>query len=265
MYLYLTDESNRPPEPDRFFVYGGLVIDADRIPELDRIVRDIRTRFHYLPGETFKFSNVGNHDATEHRDAKAAVLAALPGLGASFIATTILRQVIGGQVNGQIQNDEYIEFAINTATAGFHKYLRTAQGHGIMLLDRDADPGRFNAMAARYQEGLQPAGYNLAVNDRIHLFGMTSNNASHLSSAADIALGAFRYCLDYACGVGLEPAARSLMTALLPTIWSDPTTGVFREYGYVPRPVVDNIYSPAIRATYDRVADTLRDLAGMAP
>lgn len=265
MYLYLTDESNKPPDPGRFFIYGGLVIDSERLPDLDRAISRIRTRHNYPPGDTFKFSNVGGNDADEHRAAKAEVLGALADLGASFIATLTLRQLLVGQVNGLIQSEEYVEWAINTATAGFHKFLRSkppGEGHGAMFIDRDADPTRFNMLADRYQRGLAPGGYRRAVNDRIHLFGMTNNNASHLSSAADIALGAFRYCVDFACEVGREEVAQELMGSLSRLLWKSPNGERFREYGYIPRPVPDHIGSAAHQATYRHVAQTLTRLAG---
>jgi hypothetical protein len=263
MYLFLTDETNKPPELDRFFIYGGLVIESERLPALDRAIARIRREHNYPPGETFKFSNVGNNDATEHREAKAEALAAVADLGASFIATMILRQVIAGQVDGELRSEEYIEWSINTATAGFHKFLRskpTREGHGAMFIDRDADPARFNRLAERYQLGLAPTGYRLPVNDRIHLFGMTNNNSSHLSSAADIALGAFRYCVNFACGDGREDVSRELMASLSRLIWSSPT-GRRSEFGYIPRPVPANILHPGHRRTYARVTTTLAGLA----
>ncbi len=54
--------------------------------------------------------------------------------------------------------------------------------------------------------------------DRIKLLTSTCTNASHASSAMDVTLGAFRYCINQPKNL---PAARAMMAKVVRLIWHE--------------------------------------------
>jgi hypothetical protein len=196
MYLFLTDESNKPPEEQQFFIYGGVAVPSNRVPDLHARIDAVRKVHHYAAGENLKFSNIDGKDAGEHRAAKDGVLAALAECEADLLVTVVLEQILRTQ-----DESAYMSMAINAMTSVYHQFLTAHDEQGSLLVDRvdkrrKSEIDEFTEHARRFQTGLVMEGYEYPVNDRVLLFGMTSNNASHLSSAADIALGAFRYCVN---------------------------------------------------------------------
>jgi len=103
-------------------------------------------------------------------------------------------------------------------------------------------------------------GMHIPAADQIKLFGMTNDNASNLSSAADIALGAFRYCANTAVGHGREPVTREMFPNLANIMWNVVDgAGNLRigGYGYHPRPKREKIGSPEMLQRYDDLAAAL--------
>ncbi|TFC15214.1 hypothetical protein E3O19_08780 [Cryobacterium algoritolerans] len=147
---------------------------------------------------------------------------------------------------------------MNTVTGAYRKMLSSEGTHGIMLMDRDND--RFDHLEYLFQHGLDMRGSHIRVDDRIMLFGMTNDNASNLSSAADIALGAFRYCVNTAVGDGREPVAREMFPNLAEIMWAKELAEgaqLFSGYGYHPRPKLDQIRVQSHRSRYDNLAAAL--------
>lgn len=100
----------------------------------------------------------------------------------------------------------------------------------------------------------------MRLDDRIRLFGMTNDNASSLSSASDIALGAFRYCLNTAAGEGREDVARQMFPDLATIMWGqldaqgDPKIS---GRGFNPYPLLGNIRVDSYRERYKALSDAL--------
>ncbi len=81
--------------------------------------------------------------------------------------------------------DTRMNWALNTIMYAYADMLSREDATGIALLDRDN--GRYDHLEHLFQNGLQfPGGRNFYLDHRIKLFGMTSDNASHISSAADV-------------------------------------------------------------------------------
>ncbi|MBN9194585.1 MAG: DUF3800 domain-containing protein [Microbacterium sp.] len=200
MWVLFVDETNFPPEEGQFFIYGGVAIHTDKLPKLNRKVDRIRRRYDYAPGQSLKFTNQGGADPRLHRAAKRKVLRAVERANGKFFATVVLERVLARK-----EPEQYVSWAVNAVTQVFHEFLEREDAYGGLMMDRvdrDQVNHALNELADRFQSGLSfPDGYR-AVNDRILWFGMTNNNASHLSSCADIVLGAFRYCVNAATGHG---------------------------------------------------------------
>jgi hypothetical protein len=226
VYWFVTDDSNRPPKDGQFFIYGGLIIPGDSIPLIHQAVEAIRQKYGYRAGDAFKFNTESKPvDVSEDAAAlaKAEVLKMLEAQNAFFIATPVLSHVIARtkkRGKSVLDMDTATFFALNQLTAAFHSFLASKERNtwGAMFIDRDLN--LLNHLSDIFQKGIKPEGYPHAVDDRIHSFALLSNNASHLSSVADIAVGAFRYMVNAATVGGDEETAVKLMKLLEPIILS---------------------------------------------
>ncbi|POH63649.1 hypothetical protein C3B60_16170 [Cryobacterium zongtaii] len=256
VHTFLVDETNRNYVENHFFIVGGLVYTPEQIgPVNDAIVR-VRREAGYLAGDSLKFNTNERPDyisPATHRDAKKLVVSALKDIGVRMIVSVVLHDLCRNQ-----SYDERMNWALNTVTGAYSRLLASENTHGIMLMDRDND--RFDHLEYLFQHGLKMSNRHVRVDNRIMLFGMTNDNASNLSSAADIALGAFRYCLNTAVGDGREPVAREMFPDLTEIMWANDLGGgakLYAGYGYHPRPQLEKIRVVAHRARYDNLAAAL--------
>jgi hypothetical protein len=258
MHLFMIDETNRDYVENHFFIVGGLVIKPEQVEAVSAAVAARRRAAGFRAGDSFKFdtnSRPAHVPIAKHRDAKRDLIADLNTIGVRMIVSVVLHDLC--------QTQDYntrMEWALNTLAGAYRKLLISESAKGIVLMDRDND--RFDHLEYLFQHGLRMFnGGNIRVDDRILLFGMTSDNASHLSSAADIALGAFRYCVNTAVGDGREPVALEMFPNLAAIIWSGTNRAgeaTFREHGYHPRPKIESIRHDHMRDRYDGLADALR-------
>lgn len=201
---------------------------------MDAAVAKRRREAGFRPGDSFKFSTSERPsyvDAAAHREAKRDVVADLKEIGVRMIVNVVLHDLCKGQ-----DYNTRMEWALNTLAYAYLRLLREDEAYGYMLMDRDND--RFGHLETLFQTGLGMPGGQVLLHDKIKLFGMTSDNASNLSSAADIALGAFRYCANTVSGKGREDVAKAMFPALASIMWSRTEAGRERigGYGYNPRP-----------------------------
>lgn len=218
MHLFLADETNKNPQPGQFFLYGGLVLNTDRIPAIHSGIAGIRKRFQYAPGANFKFTNQQGIDPATHATAKAEVLKLLAAEEAELLVTVVHQSIIARQ-----EEAKYMAMAINAATSNFYSFLVAHDSHGVLQIDRvdqrsKGEADQYKQLADRFQRGLSmPGGETFPIFERVVMFGMTNNNSSHLSSAADIALGSLCVCVNAATGhTKSDTAARDLMKLVDP-------------------------------------------------
>ncbi|MFB9309509.1 hypothetical protein BJY17_001029 [Agromyces hippuratus] len=253
MHIFLVDETNRDYVENHFFIVGGLVYTPEQIPLVDAAVAACRAAAGYRPGDNFKFNTNERPSYVSpetHREAKKSLIADLRRIGVRMIVSVVLHDLCRNQTY-----DERMEWSLNTVAGAYRKLLVADQARGIMLMDRDND--RFDHLEHLFQHGLTfQDGSHIGLHDRIVLFGMTNDNASNLSSAADIALGAFRYSVNTAVGAGREPVAREMFPDLAAIMWSGEVGGRrrFRGFGYLPRPLTP--VAPHL-ARYTNLAEAL--------
>jgi hypothetical protein len=85
--------------------------------------------------------------------------------------------------------------------------------------------------------------------NRVKLFTATCINGSHASSAMDIVLGTFRYCINQPKNIA---AAKKMMANVTRLIWheQDGENIHAMERGLIFRPKLPNISVPAYKAEY---------------
>ncbi|MBL3699655.1 hypothetical protein [Leucobacter luti] len=259
MYLFLVDETNAGFVPNKFFILGGLVFTEEQVPLVDAAVKARREEYGYRNGDSFKFNT---HTRPEQvsienfRLAKQAVISDLREIGVRMIVTVVLHDVAGQEP------DRLMEWGLENVAYPYHKLLGEESAQGFMLMDRDNQ--RYDFLESFHQHGFDYSGSRKSVQDRILLFGMTNDNASHLASATDIALGAFRYCVNAAGGEGRDEIAASMFRDLSHLMWGVEKENGVRQiggYGYHPSPKPSTVYHPPYRARYERLATALKEYA----
>jgi len=257
MHWFIVDETNRDYAANHFFIVGGLVFTAEQIDSVDAAVREIRARHGYLPGDSFKFDTRARPEQVsieESTAAKGELITALQELGVRMITYVILHDLCMNQTY-----DVRMNFALNTLAYAYHSLLQSESATGVMLMDRDND--RYSHLESLFQTGLQFPGRTFRLDGRIKLFGMTNDNASHLSSAADVALGAFRYCVNTAGGWGRDAVARGMFPSVSSLMWGI-TQGDVRRiggYGFHSRP--QRVGKPEFQDLYANLLTGLMEYA----
>lgn len=263
MDILLTDETNLAPKEHQFFIYGGVAISGGQVARLHDGVQKIRQKYDFAAGASLKFSNQESHDVDAHRRAKRATFKLMRRCDARLLCSVVLERVLRPHADSpQI----YVGWALNAVTMAYHEMLKREDRRGVLLMDRvDSKQVNFALQehSDRFQKGLQfPSGYSRPVSDRIVAFGMTSNNASHLSSCTDIAIGTLAYCMNAVAGVGgAKMEVASKMAPLLRPIWWRPHPRRSTPDGYIPRP--KDQWVGDVRARYADMSRGLRVLGAM--
>lgn len=259
MHMFLIDETNLNYRADRFFILGGLVITVDQISRVDQAVKERRQEFGYRNGDSFKFNTHSRppHVSVESaKDAKRAIIEDLKNIGVRLIITVVLHQISANK------GERLLEWGLSNVAASYHRLLEEEAAKGFMFMDRDSD--RFKFFSEFHQHGFNYEDRVKSVQDRILLFGMTNDRASHLASATDIALGAFRYCVNTASGEGRSEIAKGMFKNLAQLLWArEDESGVLhaKGYGYIPSPNPECIKVPQYRMRYEQLAKALESYA----
>lgn len=252
MHIFQADETNKNPVAGQFFIYGGLVATEEQQVLVHNVVAEVRDRHGYLPGDSFKFHTRSRPAQVTVEKAKAAkqeLVERLGQIGVRMIVYVILHDIARKKSESEVMN-----YALNTVAARYHRLLEVDQAHGSMVIDRADD--QHGHLEKLFQHGIQIDGWSMRLDDRILSFGMTSDNSTHLSSAVDIALGAFRYCVNTAGGQGSEIVAADIFPPLAELVWGVHVNGVRQVggYGYIARPQDVRVPTYAIKYTELRQA-----------
>lgn len=259
MHWYVTDETNNNFVSGNFFIYGGLVLTDEQVLLVTDAVAEIRQKYGYVRGDSFKFHTRSRPAAVSISDSKKAkkeLVETLERLGVRMIVYVILHDI------AKAQSDEVrMNWALNTVTWAYHRLLEMESARGFFMMDR-ADEQHAH-LAELFQLGIDIDGKRVPVDDRVIGLGMTSDNASHLSSAVDIALGGFRYCVNAAVGDGSEAVAADILPPLARMIWSHEVGGVkyVRNFGFHSMPK-GTIKSTRFATIYDGLYQKLNTYTG---
>jgi hypothetical protein len=215
MYLVLTDETNvRPSDTAKFFTYGALLIPMDEVPDLDRAIAAIRDAHGYRASDELKFDTRARHNHVDIEAAKTAkneVVEAAITAGCKFIVYAILHDIIANK-----NQDECFQYAINSVIARTHEYLQHSNDDAMLLVDSLPIGKQFSFLARKFTRGIEMESGSTARLPKIRLFGATCSNASNVSSAMDIVLGCWRYCINQPKN---EDAARKMLDNLNQMLW----------------------------------------------
>ena len=257
LYFLFTDETNKDPsEESEFFIYGGLIVSADKLTELHSRIASIRERHGYRPGDRFKFTTKGRpgHVTSEqHRLAKKAVLQDCSELGIKLAAYVVLHEIARKRME-----KELIGWGANAIAVEFDRFLEEQDSTGICVVDRYQ--GDFEYLQEKFEAGLRRENGQTTRSDRILAFASSCDGASHAMSAIDIILGAFRYCVN---DRDRGSAAREMFPMVARMLWQRWTgsktshSGMFATL-FWPR----RVRSPKYQRAYAELDEHLEVLAG---
>jgi hypothetical protein len=256
VHLLLTDETNAvPSDKARFFVYGGLVIDFGVLAQLDDLVATTRVKFGYRPGDLLKFdtnARPGQVSLEAATAAKNEVIQACIEVGCKFIAYVVLHAIARSR-----RADEIVAWGANCVIGKFNYFLHSVGSYGVVAMDRFPAGRDYSFLTDKFCYGLTFQGEDPVTLDRIKLFSSTCINASHASSAMDITLGAFRYCINQPENV---EAAKVMMANICRLIWCtrDGDNLMPLERGLIFRP--KEVAVDKYKAEYDGLLRGINDL-----
>ncbi len=260
MHILFTDETNiRPGKGIRFFIYGGLVFPIEALSTLDKGIEKIRVGARFNPQDVLKFatSTRPSHVSAEvHTNAKREVVELCLATNCKFIAHIIHHGIIKNQ-----DQDQQVQWAANLVIGRYNKFLRQENDDGICIVDNLPVTKQFRYLSEKFTQGLVlKDGKNVRL-DRIKLFGATCINASHASSAMDIVLGSFRYCVNDPAN---KDAAREMMRSIVKLIWhrKEGDTYYVRGLGMIIRPSLEELEEryPKFKPDYDQLTYSINEL-----
>lgn len=191
MYLLYCDESNLEKKDNDFFVYGGLVVEAEAARSLSFAVDAIRKSAKIPKEFVLKFNPGPGH--LSHQDfiaLKQAVIEAAIEHGCLFLASLILHNVATSP-------DDARRNEINRICYHYDCYLNRPDSHGLVLIDRFEDKKIDGHLREKFSIGITGLPYSKEHRlDRIVGFHYAAIGQSHFGSIVDIILGSLRFAVN---------------------------------------------------------------------
>lgn len=261
MHWFVVDETNKNSVSGQFFIIGGLVFSEDQIEKVHAAIELIRFRRGYRRGDKLKFQTSARPAHVTIEDALAAkqeVISVLRDTGVRMITYVLLHDV-GASQSEQVR----MEMGLNTIAWAYYRLLGMENAWGCMMIDRDDK--QHSHLVTLFQEGVGGA-TKRTLADRIKFYGMTSDNASHLSSAVDIALGGFRFCVnaagkDAVSNTG-QLTVQNIFQPLSELLWGVDVEGKrhIGGFGYLERP--KSVRAHIYQEKYDNLKRKLESYSG---
>lgn len=261
LYWFHVDETNATGKEADFLIVGGLILNGKQIMDADLAIDVIRKHFGYLPTDQFKFNTKSRPPQVtpeNFRKAKETAISLLEPLGIRMVVYVVLHEIAKNK-----DPEEMMAMAYNSLFAHFNsKFLESMNTKGVVCIDRGKDQFVFRYLQDKHQGGIRYAdGFEKDL-ERIMHYSVTTDGASHISSLVDIALGAFRYCVNLSNSPEKDQKleiANSLLRPLSKALWSNDSDGkrVVTGYGYLPHPRFE-IRVPAYREKYQTLAEDLQ-------
>lgn len=255
-YFLFTDETNQQPSATaKFFIYGGVFVPGDHLLELHNLVQGARDQNDYAPTDEFKFSPASKPPqvtAEKFRRAKRTVLHGCGYLGVRFTACLTLHEIAKHR-----KLEELVSWGANTIIAGFNRFLQEEDTTGVCIVDRLPFDTGYRYLQEKFRIGLSFRNGDVMRLNRILLFASTCEGASHASSATDIILGSFRYCVDERAK---NIAPKEMLPVIANMMWhrQQGDTIYLRERGLMFRP--KEVKVPEYQKEYDDLVEHFRRL-----
>lgn len=237
-------------------MYGGLIVPDEKISEIDEDIRRIRSENGYLNSDSLKFDtrtrpenvSIENFSAVKNSIVELAISK----------GCILLLYVVHHEIAKSRGLSTTIKWGADHIISKFHKFLEVKVEDGIVIVDRLSDTSEYGLFIEKFTTGLIYADKTVPLN-KIKLFASSCDNASHLSSLADIVIGSFRYCINDPANFS---AAKNMMGKLVKLIWATREgEKLFPfEKGLTFRPIPDEVTTERYKQDYDILLDHINSL-----
>jgi hypothetical protein len=256
MFVFIGDETNvTQSRKARFFIYGGLIIAADRALETSNKVASIRAKWGFAPEDELKFdsrSKPGHLSNDEFAQAKNEIVEVCHKLEAKFMAYAVHHSIASTTPKAQV----WLR-ALNTLLCAFDLFLQRENSHGICLVDRFQSD--LSVLGTIHKQGVDPKFWGGELPHRLEnvwCYGTVSIDTTHLVSMVDVVLGAFRYCVNE---TGRTAVPLQLYRRLRPLMVCEPgNPSQVEEWGLFLRP--KEIKAAVYEQDYEALRERLRSL-----
>ncbi|MAH15851.1 MAG: DUF3800 domain-containing protein [Sphingomonadaceae bacterium] len=256
MHLLYCDETNLEERAGDFLIYGGLMIDGDRVGDLNTAIDELRTRRGVPRDYHLKF-NPGP-SGMDHQDFiafKREVIQAAHDHDAKLLVYVILHDIAVGA-------DEARRNGINAICHHFHCALNRIAATGLVLIDRFNDAG--NAIDAHLREKFSIGLRGMPYGDEMRLptivgYHYSAIGQSHMPSLVDVALGTLRFALNAHTRTQQNhiASARAMIELLAPLFWRENGRDEVSEIGFMFSPKI--IKRAHFRQRYEDLKGFLAD------
>lgn len=257
MHLLFTDETNLTPDVEtkvKFFAYGGLIVPLKNFLSIDEKITKLREEYGYKKTDSLKFSSKNRpKDVTPEKFAqiKDSVIDICLEEGCKFLVYVVLHEIAEKQTINKT-----LKWGADHIVGKFNYYLSSEKSKGFVFVDRLSDKTEYHFLSEKFTKGLLTKEKEIELKN-IRLFGSSCDNASNLSSAMDIVLGAFRFCINQPSN---QQPAKIMMNKVVKLLWADRTETVINpfEKGLTFRPKTVTV--PTYKAQYDSLIDQINSL-----
>jgi hypothetical protein len=258
MYYFFTDETNKDISNDgQFFIFGGLIVPADKISFLHNEINRIRISNGYTKQDLLKFSpNSKPRQVSSElfKETKDSVLKLAHENGCLFIVYVIHHKI----VKNELKNFSAVSHVIGR----FNKFLEENKKEGLVFVDRMSDAKeQFSIMTDLFKNGLNLDGTQRREMKNILGYFVSSSESSNITAIVDIVLGGFRYCVNTS-GVTNQNASKSIFKYIVEMMWG-PKKGnkyLVLNMGLIFRPLTEKITVKKYKDEYDKLLKQLNEL-----
>jgi hypothetical protein len=248
-YLCLLDESESDAgAPDRFFVFGAVLIPLAKVGTLHDGIVQIRTAAGIPDDAPFKWNmpRIPGVSQSDLDDAKRKVPALLTACDGELFVSPVLREIA---VKKKRVGDAHL-FGANTIFSSVGKTLEERDKRALFLLDRlPLHPDKaFDFLGEKMTLGLGKPSATPKLNRTVG-FGFVGAGSTRLGSALDIPLALFTKCLNDPKGAPWLASGRAVCARLAKN-----SAGRVSERGIMVRPTkVLKQYLPAYQRMWVRL------------
>jgi len=156
--------------------------------------------------------------------------------------------------------DQQVEWAADYVIGRFNKFLQDNSANGLCIVDNLPVKHQFQYLSNKFAKGLQLPSENRIVRlDRIRIFASSCSNASNISSAMDIVLGSFRYCINNPKN---PEAARTMIGKVVDLMWGEKRDDNYLVIGkgLIIRPEIKQIKNLQMKKGYENLIEQINSL-----
>lgn len=243
MYLLVCDETNlQELEHVKFFIYGGLLVDADAVGSLSEQLEKIRQDHGFEGGDSLKFRAGSRPRHISRKDwdcAKGKTLQACLDHDVRLVAVLVHHKIT--------LNDRQIGWQLNHILAVYNAFLKRAQDVGLLIMDRLPNGSEYELMSDRFRFGSEtPWGHRRRYSQVVG-YAATCDGASHLASATDVTLGTLGYCVNERRDDRMGRPRELFSSYIAPMLCRCPVGSAVRNWGLTLSPLQPRAYSDDYR------------------